>query len=157
MTFFRTILVITFTLLITVLPLQAELYKWVDDKGNIFYGDKPPENVELKKITGNISSVRTVKVEPFKFDPNLISKPASGRGKSVIMFSTSWCGYCKKAAAHFRKKGIAFTEYDIEKNKKAAKQYKKLKGRGVPLILIGKKRMSGFSAKAFDRVYYAKS
>ena len=64
MIFFRTILIIIFASLVIALPLQAELYKWVDDKGNIFYGDKPPENVELKKITGNISSVETVKVEP---------------------------------------------------------------------------------------------
>jgi glutaredoxin len=69
------------------------------------------------------------------------------------MYSTSWCGYCKKAAAHFRKKRIAFAEYDIEKTAKGKRDHKRLKGRGVPVILIGKKRMDGFSAKLFDSIY----
>ena len=139
------------------LPVQADLYKWTDKNGNIVYGDQPPENFELKQITGTISSVRTVKVEPFKFDASLISQPKAGQAKTVIMYSTSWCGYCKKAAQHFRRKGIEFTELDIEKSSRAAKQYKQLNGRGVPLILIGKQRMSGFSAPYFDRIYYGKS
>ena len=73
------------------------------------------------------------------------------------MYSTSWCGYCKKAALHFRKNNIPFTEHDIEKSEQAAKEYKKLNGRGVPIILIGDQRMNGFNASAFDRIYNAKS
>jgi glutaredoxin len=134
---------------------QADLYKWVDKNGKVHYGDSPPENVKLKKITGNISSFTSVSVEPFVYDPNLVSKRKES--KSVVMYSTSWCGYCKKAARHFRKNKIPFTEYDIEKSARAANEYKKLRGRGVPVILIGDRRMNGFSAKTFDAIYYGKS
>ena len=58
---------------------------------------------------------------------------------------------------NFRKKKIPFTEYDIEKSAKAAREYKKLRGTGVPVILIGDRRMNGFSIKTFDSIYYAKS
>ena len=128
----------------------AQLYKWVDDQGNVHYGDSPPENANLKEITGEVSSFTSVTVEPFKFDPTNITNAS----KSVIMYSTSWCGYCKKAARHFRKNNIPFKEYDIEKSAKGAREYKKLNGRGVPVILIGKRRMNGFSAQAFDNIYY---
>ena len=134
---------------------QADLYKWVDAQGSIHYGDKPPDNAQLKKITGNVSSFTSVNVEPFVFDPGNISKQSES--KTVVMYSTSWCGYCKKAARHFRKNKIDFTEYDIEKSARGAREYKKLKGRGVPVILIGDQRMNGFSAKTFDRIYYDKS
>ena len=130
----------------------AQLYKWVDDQGNVHYGDSPPENADLKKITGEVSSFSSVSVEPFQYDPGLVTAPKSG--KSVVMYSTEWCGYCKKAARYFRQKKISFKEYDIEKSEKAARDYKRLKGRGVPLILIGKQRMTGFNQNTFDRIYY---
>lgn len=134
---------------------SGQLFKWVDDQGNVHYGDSPPENAKLKRITGKVSSYTSVSVEEFVYDPGNITKRK--RSKEVIMYSTSWCGYCKKAALHFRKNNIPFTEHDIEKSEQAAREYKKLNGRGVPIILIGDQRMNGFNATVFDRVYYAKS
>ena len=152
MTPFRLFIAALFLLSLLASPVSvAQLYKWVDDQGNVHYGDSPHENANLKEITGKVSSFTSVTVEPFKFDPNNITPNASMR---VIMYSTSWCGYCKKAARHFRKNNIPFKEYDIEKSAKGAREYKKLNGRGVPVILIGRKRMNGFSAQAFDRIYY---
>ena len=135
--------------------IQGDLYKWVDNNGKIHYGDSPPENVELKKITGNVSSFSSVSVEPFVFNPKNITQRK--KSKSVIMYMTSWCGYCKKAARHFRKNKIPFTEHDIEKSARAATEFKKLRGRGVPVILIDKQRMNGFDAATFDKIYYGNS
>jgi len=143
-----------------LLPISSggvELYKWVDSKGTIHYGDKPPKKAELKQITGKISSFKTVNVEAFKYDPGLTTASSKSKGKSVVMYSTSWCGYCKKARQHFKRNNIPYQEHDIEKSKKAAQDYKKLKGRGVPIILIGKQRMNGFRAETFDKIYYGKS
>ena len=140
-------------------PIAApggEVYKWIDANGNTVYGSKPPKNVQLKEIKGNVSSFTSVSVESFKYDPKLIT-PEQAKSKTVVMYSTSWCGYCKKAARHFRKNNIPFKEYDIEKSKSAAKAYKKLNGRGVPVILVGKKRMNGFNAQRFDALYHGKS
>lgn len=132
------------------------IYKWIDADGNTIYGSKPPENANLQKIKGDISSFTSVSVEPFEYDASLITARKPGE-KTVIMYSTSWCGYCKRAARHFRKNEIPFIEHDIEKSRQAARDYKKLNGRGVPVILVGKKRMNGFNAKRFDSMYYGKS
>ncbi len=134
---------------------SAELYKWVDAEGKVHYGDQPPQNASLKDISNNISSFTSVAVEGFKFDPNLITTRTAN--KKVVMYSTEWCGYCKQAARHFRQNNIAFVEHDIEKSSNAANDFKKLGGRGVPLILVGKKKMSGFNASRFNRLYDPKS
>ncbi len=69
------------------------------------------------------------------------------------MYSTEWCGYGKNARNYSKKNNIAFTEYDIEKKAEAKKRYKKLGATGVPVIVIGNKRMHGFSEQGFERIY----
>jgi len=65
---------------------------------------------------------------------------------SVELYSTSWCGYCQKARLFFRKKGIKFVEYDIEKDQNAAYRKKQLdSGRGVPFAVINGQKISGYS------------
>lgn len=76
--------------------------------------------------------------------------------KQVTMYSTSWCGYCRKARELFTRQNIAFRELDIEKNADAKKAYDALNGRGVPLILIDEQQMTGFDIRTFKRLYEAK-
>jgi glutaredoxin len=73
--------------------------------------------------------------------------------KNVVIYSASWCGVCKKAKTYFRRNGIPFTEYDIEKGTRAKRMYKKLGATGVPVIIVGRKRMNGFSEAGFNRIY----
>jgi glutaredoxin len=69
------------------------------------------------------------------------------------MFSASWCGVCKKARKYFRKNKIRFTEYDIEKSSRGKRLYRDLDATGVPVILVGKQRMNGFTESGFERIY----
>jgi glutaredoxin len=68
----------------------------------------------------------------------------------VVMYATSWCPYCAKARAYFAKNGIAYVEHDIEKSAAGNAEYRRLGGRGVPLILVGTEKMSGFSERGLD-------
>ncbi len=70
-----------------------------------------------------------------------------------MIYSTSWCGYCKKAKQYFKKYKIKYTEYDIEKNRAARSRYKKMGATNVPLIIVGNKRMTGFSISRFEKLY----
>ena len=125
----------------------AQLYKWVDANGKVHYGDSPPENAQLKDINGELSSFTGVSIESFS------GATDTGGNRQVVMYSTEWCGYCRKARRHFQKNNIAFVERDIEKSAKAARAFKDLNGKGVPVILIGQQRMNGFSVKTFNRIY----
>ena len=60
---------------------------------------------------------------------------------------------CKKARRYFNDNNISFTEYDIDKDPKAQARFDALEGKGVPVILVGKRRMNGFSVEGFERIY----
>ena len=70
--------------------------------------------------------------------------------QEVVMYATAWCPYCAKARAYFARTGTAYTEYDIEKSADARAEFKRLGGRGVPLILVGNEKMAGFNELAFE-------
>ncbi|MEZ5571513.1 MAG: glutaredoxin family protein [Halioglobus sp.] len=123
----------------------AQIYKWVDSAGNTHFGDAKhtPESAKSKEIElGNINTITSV-----TYDTVMNSED------KVVMYSASWCGYCKRARNYFRTHGIPFTEYDIEKSQTAAARYKELGASGVPIILYGNKRMNGFSEAGFARIY----
>jgi glutaredoxin len=63
----------------------------------------------------------------------------------VVLYTTQRCGYCKKAKQFLRQSNINYTEYDVETSNKGKRDYKKLSGKGVPIILVGDQRMNGFS------------
>ena len=134
-------------------PVSAEIYKWTDEKGYIHYSDKKPENQEVTELKFKIATYDTVSYETIGSASEKANTNKTGAHKSVVMFSASWCGVCKKAKKYFRRNGIPFTEYDIEKSKKAKRKYKKLGATGVPVIIVGRKRMNGFSEAGFKRIY----
>lgn len=39
---------------------------------------------------------------------------------SFTMYSTPWCGYCKRLKGQLEREGIAFDEVDIEQDEEAA-------------------------------------
>ncbi|HEY3505573.1 MAG TPA: mycoredoxin [Actinocatenispora sp.] len=44
----------------------------------------------------------------------------SGTDQSVTMYSTPWCGYCRRLKSQFDREQIAYTVVDIEQDPKAA-------------------------------------
>lgn len=128
----------------------AGIYKWVDDNGNVHFSDKPPAEVRASKVEVRINSYSS---------PNITAAPVSqGQSKTagsnrVILYSTSWCGYCKQARQYFRSNNIPFTEYDVETSARGKRDYAALGGNGVPIILVGNRRLNGFSIAAFEQIY----
>jgi hypothetical protein len=47
-------------------------------------------------------------------------------------------------------KGIRFREYDVEASDVGAQEYRRLGGKGVPVILVGKQGMGSFSSSRLD-------
>lgn len=135
-------------MLLLVFPLCcfSEIYRWTDENGKVHFGDSPKDKSRAEKVVVEVNSYKHVTYEN--------SEPYQGHESNrVIMYATSWCGYCKQARNHFNENGIPFTEYDIEKDERARKSYDSIGGKGVPVILVGKKRMNGFSAAGFKNIY----
>jgi glutaredoxin len=130
-------------------PIQAQIYSWVDEKGIKHYSDTPPENrsgIKDLKTVDLSSDAESTESQPAE-KPSLLPSSSASPVKalpSVVMYTTSWCGYCKKAKAWMIKNKVPFKEYDIETSAQNKANYKKAGGSGVPLIFIGQNRLSGW-------------
>ena len=121
------------------LPAFAQLYRWTDDQGVIHYSDKAPARGDAKKFDIQVNSYAGPATV------STTSAPAAGAAKpQVKMLATAWCGYCARARAYLKSRGIPFEELDVEKSAQGRQEYRELKGRGVPIILVGNQRMNGY-------------
>ncbi len=148
------ILIVIVSLLILSSSLNAEIYKWKDGDGKVHFGDSKPDTFKVEELKLEINTYTSVSYEDINFNSTGAGPANADPGSNkVSLYSTAWCGYCKKAKAYFKKNNIAYTEYDIEKDMAAKKRYKKMGAKGVPVIIVGNKRMNGFSARGFERIY----
>lgn len=67
--------------------------------------------------------------------PPVPSSPAPG---TVTMFSTTWCGYCRRLKSQMDREGVAYTEIDIEQQPGAASFVEQINGgnQTVPTVLF---------------------
>lgn len=137
-------------LLLSTLIADAEIYRWTDAEGRVHFGDNPEQPEAAESVTVRVNTYESVSYESAK---NINFDNPSRRTSKVVMYSTDWCGYCKKAREYFRSQKIAFVEYDIEKDPRAKREHDALGARGVPVILVGDKRMNGFSPGGFQKIY----
>ena len=125
------------------LTTQAEIYQWKDANGKTHFSDQKPEHQQAE----------TVELKTNSYSPAGVGIERPAAKPSVLMYSTAWCGYCKKARQYFRRNHIPFRELDIEKSSSAKRSFDNYGSGGVPLIVIGQKTMRGFSASRFENLY----
>ncbi len=138
---------------VTTGVVHSKIYKWIDENGKTHMSDKPPRIIDFDEVKVKVNVISSqqslIKNSPSSTIDNKIALP----NKKIVMYGAEWCGVCKKAKRYFNAKNIAFTEYDIDKSKRGRREYEKLGGGGIPIILIGKQRMNGFSVSSFQRLY----
>ena len=54
----------------------------------------------------------------------------------VILYSTTWCGYCAKTREYFADNQINYQDIDVEKTQEGRTAYQKMGANGVPIIVI---------------------
>jgi mycoredoxin len=61
--------------------------------------------------------------------------PAAG---TITMFSTTWCGYCRRLKGQLDREGIGYTEVNIEEVPKAAEYVMEVNGgnQTVPTVVF---------------------
>ena len=147
MTILRMVLL---ALLIVPLLAISEVYKWTDAQGRIHYSDSPPPEAKAKQVKIKVSSIQGPAVVSALSD-----SPAAKSKDKVRIYTTPWCGYCKKAKAHLAAKSVLYEEVDVEASEQGRSEFTRIGGRGVPVILVGRQRMDGFSAAGLDEILAA--
>ena len=84
-------------------------------------------------------------------DDLLSKRTLQAAKKQVVIFSTSWCPACQAARRYMDSKGISYRDVDVEKSSEGANEYRRQGGDGsVPLIVVGDRKMVGFSSAELD-------
>lgn len=74
----------------------------------------------------------------------------------VIIYTTTWCGFCKMAKHYMDDQGIEYTEKDVEKDPAAATEAVQKSGQmGVPVIDVNGTIIIGFDKVLLDRAFTA--
>jgi glutaredoxin len=118
-------------------PAFAGVYKWTDAQGRIHYSDSPPP----------VAKTTQLRLQSYS-GPVHVSQ-AIGADGGVTIYTTEWCGVCKRAKAFLKQNGVSFREWDVEKTDYGAVKFRQLGGSGVPLITVGSEKMMGFDASRF--------
>lgn len=127
--------------LLFALPASAGVYKWTDAQGRVQYSDTPPPTAKSTQL----------KLQSFTGTAQV--SHASGTDSGVTIYTTQWCGVCKRAKAFFAQNAVPFREWDVEKTDYGATKFRQLGGSGVPLITVGTQKMAGFDADSFMEMW----
>jgi len=73
---------------------------------------------------------------------------ATKYGSKVVLYATSWCGYCEKTRELLKHSDIEYLEYDIESSAQGKQEFDKLGGKGIPLVLINGRVVEGYDPNA---------
>jgi hypothetical protein len=120
----------------------AQLYRWVDDKGNVEWRDTPPpanaKSVEKRTMTGN-----TIETSDLPYSVQQAVK------KHPVTLWTFDCGpACNNANAHLAKRGIPHT---VRYSTKEPEVLKKLTGgTEVPVLIVGSTQLKGYLETTWD-------
>ena len=76
--------------------------------------------------------------------PDIIAK-----NPDIIMLGAWWCSYCYQAKTYFQHNNIHYCEYDME-NTTIGKQLYQKHGGGLPVLLVGKYQLNGFSKRQIE-------
>ncbi|MFW2439090.1 MAG: glutaredoxin family protein [Arenicellales bacterium] len=126
----------------------GELYKWVDEKGNVTYqSSPPPENaakVEKSKISTGVDDA---------VDKTETVKTADKDVKPVVFYSKQECPSCGDVREYFALNGIPYEEIDLTDNKTEEEELeKKLGYSSVPTFGVGGKYISGFEKSLLKKI-----
>jgi glutaredoxin len=124
--------------------LAAQLYRWVDEKGNVEYRDTPPpasaKKVESRGVGVGASAVETPAL-PFSVQQAVLNFP-------VTLWNSDCGAPCDQARAHLARRGVPHTEKDPQNDIEA---FRKLTGGlDVPVLYVGANRIKGYYEGEWD-------
>lgn len=76
---------------------------------------------------------------------------AAGADMEIVVYTTTACGYCKRARKYMGEHGIAYVEKNTEHSSEYRRELRELGAHGVPFFLIDGNPHSGFEQSRFER------
>lgn len=69
----------------------------------------------------------------------------------VTVYSATWCAFCHAAKDYLDKKGIQYTDKDVDSDRSIAEEAMEISGQtGIPVLKIGDQIIIGFDRPRID-------
>ena len=135
----NTLIVLLLAGMLTTPALAGKLYKWVDERGNISYQDRPPPEGR-----GQVEE-KTVRDGAGGSSGNPAAAEAAAKAP-VTLYMVPKCNPCDAARLYLKNRGVPFTEINVSEKNPQAQQamVKKVGELSVPTITVGSKVMQGY-------------
>ena len=127
--------------------VQAQQYRWVDEKGRAHYSDTPPAGVKAVRkedAKGESPAAEGDQQVPFELQRAQKDFP-------ITLYTAPICKQpCELARAALNKRGVPFAEVQVW-NQETLDQLKSKAGSdNVPALLVGRTAQSGFDSARYD-------
>jgi glutaredoxin len=136
--------ILIYALSTLALPLYAaQLYRWVDEKGNVEWRDTPPP------ATAKNVQQRTINVSATPASELPYSVQQAAKNFPVTLWATDCGELCNRARAHLNRRGVPYADKDPQSD---FESFKKVSGGGaeVPLLFVGSNRLKGYLESEWD-------
>jgi hypothetical protein len=126
---------------------QAQYYRWVDDKGKVHYGDRPPAAATGKAQAMRHGAPMADKQLPYAVREAIANFP-------VTLYVTSDCAEgCKEGRDYLRMRGIPHSEKTVVTSEEIEALKKLADGEAaVPLLTVGAKTAKGWLKSDWQRL-----
>ena len=122
-----------------------DMYKWVDEQGNVTYQDQPPPGQEDSAA-------------PFAEDSEFAAELAAEKTRRsitssvpVTLYSVPVCDACDMVRLLLERNGVPYTEMDAGEDAAVQKEIKALTGQlSVPVLTVGDTVISGYSSTGIE-------
>jgi len=144
--------------LLFILPSLGfpEVVRYTDANGVVHYVDAlskvPPQYRGQKEQAKPLPKINRESGIRFVGTPEVPPPPrAAGAGKSVEVFVTNWCPYCRQLEASLKANQVTYVRYDIEQNPEGERKHRALGGGGIPVTKVGDVVIRGNNPQAILR------
>jgi glutaredoxin len=133
-------------LLCAAATVQAQQYRWLDEKGRPQYGDNPPASAKgvRKNETRTQTPAEDAQQVPFELQQAQKDFP-------VTLFTAPICKQpCEQVRAWLNKRGVPFTEVQVWTPESVEQLKSKTGSDNVPALVVGRSALTGFDQPRFD-------
>lgn len=127
--------------------VQAQQYRWVDDKGRLQYSDTPPAKAkDIRKTDAKTESPAEDRPQQVPFELQQAQKDFP-----VTLYTAPNCNEpCELARAALNKRGVPFTEVQVVSAETLEQLKAKAGVESVPVLVVGRSVLNAFEPTRYD-------
>jgi len=139
-------------------------YQFVDDKGRVRFVERLADVPEAwRERVGFVEMDTPPPLSPMMAQATRDAKYAHvaqrvrqqqlgsrEASRQIVLYSADWCGWCKRAKSHLDAKGINYVIRDIDEARYLNELVSKTGQKGIPVLDVGGKIVTGFSPERYD-------